>query len=577
MLQIISGKFFESDSIHESDCKGILYSNFYWILPIKTCIGTLEPVDIFNLSSISPYVFNYKNKIEIDPTPGTLRTGDAEIINQFKIICIFGLKSFFDVDRNYVELLCRKHPKSSTEEIIPSAFVPRFFDYHIHGKNEEVENFINLVDKIIGLPRGKYLAVINSINAFSQSLQTLNYNLDLAYSLMIYSLESLSQKFDDFKPSWEDYNPETRKKLDKLFEKDNLKPSTLKSIQDILINSSNYRAMSRFVDFTSRYVSDDFFKEDANNKKNPLRKSELKQALKNAYQMRSGYVHELKAIEKSLRFPQFIQGSESIRWQNKPYFTFAGLTRLVNHVIHNFIENQNYFEKESYNWRKDLPGRIDVAIHPNHWIWEENIFKPTDINVTFSGYLTIRNDYLIHNKKLIDLRKLMVKIEKLVDKGLRKEYKYPMISFYFLYNNQMVEEFQSPNYDNFIKEYFEIIFEPNIENMISLLLLNKKWPWDVDQSVLNYLKYRKNKFNKNSLNIPHIFEVFIIIDIANRFLEKDDKEEYQKWLDMAILELPGEFKCQTLLEKCKSKEKTIIIWDTLKECLKEVKKDNSDD
>lgn len=568
MLQIISGKFFENDSIHISECKGILYSNFYWILPIETCIGTLEPVDIFNTTSISPYVFSYKNQMEISQDDATIQTGDSEIINQFRLLCIFGLSSFFDVDRNYVETLCRKYPKNSSEKILPSNFVPRFLDSHINGKNEEVENFKKFIDKTIGLPRVKYIAVINSINAFSQALQTLNYNLDLAYSLMIYSLESLTQKFDDFEPIWEDYELSIQKKLDKLFEEKEFEKFTIESIQQILLKSSNLRTTKRFIDFTSKHVTNSFFIEEADGLKNPLRKSQLERSLNNAYKMRSNYVHELKEIEKSLKFTQFIKNGEVLIWENKPYLTFSGLTRLVHHVILNFIDEETYLKKEKYPWRQDLPDIIDVAIHPKHWIWEEEIFNPSDINITFSGWLILVLDTLMHGEKLLDLTKLMLKIENLIETGLKKEYKSPMISFYFFYNELMIDKFKSPKYKKFIKKHDEALLECNIENMITLLILNFKWPWKVDQSVLYYSNYRKNKFNKKSLSIPNLFEVFILINIANQFLEEENIKEFRRWIELAILELPGELKCQQLLEEYKSKKKTIIILDTLNECLK---------
>lgn len=569
MLQIISGKFFEGDSLYVSDCKSILYSNFYWILPIETCIATLEPVDIFNTSSISPYVINYKNQIEKSEGAGVVRTGDSEIVNQFKLLCIFGFKAFFDNDRSSVELLCRKHPKSSTENLVPSTFVPRFFDYHIDGKNEEIERFIQFINKVIGLPREKYLAVINSINAFSQALQTLNYNLDLAYSLMIYSLESLSQKFDEFKPIWDDYDQSVKDKLNELFDKTDLSHDTIISIQNILLRSSNLKTTGRFIDFTSKYVSDSFFKEEANGLKNPLRKSELKQALKNAYKMRSNYVHELKELEKSLKFPQIIDGGESIHWKNQPYLTFAGLTRLTHHIIYNFIQKQDYLKKERYNWRQDLPNTIQMKIHPKHWIWDEKIFTPSDTNITFSGFLTLLIDKMFHDEKLIDLRSLMLKIEKFINGGLSDRYKIPMISLYYLYNNLMSADFRSPNYDMFIKDHIKLIFRCNIENMVTILLLNKKWPWDIEESRDHYVKYKVGKFNKDSLNIPHFFELCIIVEIANRFLEKGDVQEFKKWLDIAILEIPGKSECQRILEKYKSEEEMIILKDTLLECMKE--------
>lgn len=569
MLQIISGKFYKSDSVKETDGKGIFYSNFHWASPIETCIVTLEPVDGYS-TSIASYTLSYKNKVEIDPNAKAARLTYPEIIPQFQALCIFGLKSFFDVDRTYVELLCRKNPKSAAESFVPSNFVPNFFNESIHGNLDDIENFKSFIDKIIGLPREQYKGIMNSITAFSQALQILNYNLDLAYSLMIYALESLSQRFDNFEPIWDDYDHSARKKLDGLFKKEEMKPETINSMKQILLESSNLRLMKRFIEFTSSNVKDSFFKEEAEGLKNPLRKSELKQALKNAYRMRSGYVHALEEIEISLKYPQF--GGESIRWENNPYLTFEGLTRLTHHVILNYVNKQDYIETEDYDWTQDVPGRIDVNIHPKHWIWDERIFQPSDINVTFSGYLTLLYDSLMFNEPIVDLRKLMLKIEKLIENGVKNEYKYPMLSFYFLYNYRMSDEFKSPNYSSFIQNHMNHIYEPNITNMIVILLINKKWPWDIEKSVQHYWNYRKNKFYRNSLNIPRIFEVFILIDIANRFLEEKNVEEYKKWLDMAMLELSGEFKCQTVIEEYKTKEKTIIIWDTLKECLN----DNND-
>lgn len=567
MLQIISGKFFENDSIEESNCKGIFYSNFYWILPIETCIGTLEPVDIFNMSSISPYVFNYKNQIEKGPNDTIIRTGDVEIQKQFQLLCIFGLKSFFDSDRNYVELLCRKHPKSSAEQILPSVFLPRFFDYHIHGKIEEIEHFIQFVDKVIGLPRRKYLAVLDSINAFSQALQILNYNVDLAYSLMIYSLESLSQKFDEFEPTWEDYDYSVKNKLDELFVENDFEEPTINSVREILLKSSNLRNMARFIDFTSKHVSDNFFKEESQGLKNCIRKSELKESLKNAYKMRSSYAHELEEIEDFLKMPQILKGGESIRSANKPYLTFAGLTRLVNHVIYNFIEEQNYLEEEKYNWRQDLPGIMTMNMHPQHWIGDEKIFKPSDVDITFSGFLTLILDNYFNDKPIINLEKLMLKIEMLIDAGLKDESKYPMISLYFLYNNMIVDDFKSPNYNKFIKNYIALIFKCNIWNMITILLLNKKWPWDVNESVDHYVKYVSKKFNKKSFNIPPFFELCIMIEIANRYLKKENIAEFNKWLDIVILEMPGQSECQKVIEEYKSKKEKIFSKDVLLKCM----------
>jgi hypothetical protein len=61
MLQIIAGKFFGNGERYEFEGKGIVYSNMSWGRSIKTCVGTLEPVDTF-ISEVSSYVLSYKNR-----------------------------------------------------------------------------------------------------------------------------------------------------------------------------------------------------------------------------------------------------------------------------------------------------------------------------------------------------------------------------------------------------------------------------------------------------------------------------------------------------------------------------------
>ncbi len=124
MLQIISGKFFNDGERHTYDGKGITYSNYSWVDSIKTCIATLEPIDIS--SQISPYVISYVEQIEKGEV--LVKTSGSEIVQQFQLLCMFGLKAFFDIDRTKVEINCRVNPISSGDYYLPSRFVPRFFN-----------------------------------------------------------------------------------------------------------------------------------------------------------------------------------------------------------------------------------------------------------------------------------------------------------------------------------------------------------------------------------------------------------------------------------------------------------------
>lgn len=462
---------------------------------------------------------------------------------------MFGLKAFFDIDRNNVEINCRQKPRSSGDTYLPSIFVPRFFKSQIDGQMGEIEAFIKFVDKVIGLPREKYLVVINCLNNFSHALQVLNYNLDLAYSVLVYSLESLSQSFDDFEPIWEDYDPQIKNKLNSCFSK--IDPSLSSEIRKILLGSSNLRLQQRFINFITNHVSDSFFTDEAIDNKNALRKSELKRALRNVYTMRSKYAHQLKSIQEQLRIPQFA-GGDVFHWNNKPYLTFGGLARLAYNVINNFIWKQKYLKSEKYDWPRDLPGIVTLEMAPQYWIWKYEGFVPSQATKRFSGFLSHIQEIVLSNGPLVDLRKLLEKYESLIPTAKKKD-KIPMLAMYYLYNPYVVQEAKRPNYEEFLKQYEEVFKECCIEMMIVYLLSNQKWPWDVDKCVSHYDKYKENRFSKNALFVPTLIELSLIVEIANMYVRSGKIDRYEEWLDVALLEASGKPDIQKLINECKSK------------------------
>lgn len=547
MLQIISGKFFKSDNRYIHQGKGITYSNYSWIQPIKTCIATLEPVDTYR--PVSSYVINYINQIEKEEGSRLVRIGDSEIVQQFQLLCMFGLKAFFDIDRSNVEINCRQKPKDSGDIYLPSIFVTHFFESQILGRMHEIEAFIKFVDKVIGLPREKYLLVINCLNNFSHALQVLNHNLDLAYSVLVYSIDSLSQSFGDFAGRWEDYAPEIRNKLESCFSK--IDPTLSNEIRQILLSSSNFRLQQRFINFVTDHVSDSFFIDEAIDIRNALRKSELKRALRNAYTMRSQYTHQLRPIQEQLKIPQIARG-DVFYWGNEPYLTFGGLTRLAYHVINNFIWKQEYLKSEEYDWRRDLPGTVMMEMAPQYWIWKHEGFVPSEATKRFSGFLSHIQEVILSEGSLVDLRKLLEKYESLVPSA-KKEDKIPMLAMYYLYNLYIVEKAKRPNYEDFIKQYEDEFNECCIEMMIVYLLSKKRWPWDIGKCVSHYNMYKQNKFSKNALRVPVLIELCLIVEIANIYLESGGIDRYSGWLDVALLEASGKPDIQKLINECKSK------------------------
>ncbi|WP_410511753.1 hypothetical protein PaeBR_17010 [Paenibacillus sp. BR2-3] len=429
MLQIISGKFYKTNSIEAHEGLGVLYSNLRLHQPLKTCIGTLTPIDTHGV--VSSYVFSYTNQLEVEYSGGAtlVRTGDPEIIHQFKLLCYFGLKAFFSTEKNDVILNCRSGRSNITDYFQPYKYVSRYFNEEISCSQDDLNRFVEFVSKVISLPRIVYKLLIACLDNLYHSFLTLNHNIDLSYSLIVYCLESLSQNFDQYEPTWNDYDQNVRTKLDKiLFKIDDEKAD---NIRQILAQSSHLKLQKRFVDFIQSYIDDEYFINIEEGVHYPLRKSDVSAALINAYTMRSQYVHKLGTMIKQLKIDQ-IAGDEVFTWDNTPYLTFNGFQRLVRHVIINFINYQPSVEREEYNWRDDLPGIVYFKLSPEYWVHQSSNFTYEYADKKLEGFLQIVEGLFRHDSNFIDISELMKVYDSIIFTSPRK-HQLPMVALYLIY------------------------------------------------------------------------------------------------------------------------------------------------
>lgn len=551
MLQIISGKFFSSDDRIRHQGKGIIYSNYSWVAPVETCVASLEPVDTFG--SVASYVISYENQIEKEQPPEKnilVRAGDSEIVEQFELLCAFGLKAFFHQDKNTVDISCREHRFNSTDRHVPSDLVPRFFQRQLNGSVGEVESFVKFVAEVIGLPRRKYLLVIRSMRNFVYALSIIGHNVDLAYSLFIYSLESLSQSFDNYEPVWEDYHEDIRLELDSILE--HLPNDTSSRFRNVLLQTSHLKATSRFVTFVTDLITDDFFKSEAPQGVPTLRSFELKKALRNAYSMRSRFAHQLKPVQEQLKHPKIATG-DVVRWENQPFLSLAGLIRIAYHAIKEFINRQKGIATERIDWRSQLPGIMQLEMAPQYWIWKHEELKQEYSGKRLSGFLQQFETVKTKKGSLTDLRDLLKACEKKFP-NMKKNNLRQFMTIFILYNMFAVEEGRVPNYKEIIDRYRRIFDKCSIEGMLIETILNQQEEWNADECADEWNLYRTRKFNRGELVVPFLLEIAIMVRIAFEYLAKDAEDnvvKYNQWIDSAVLDSAGNYKLQSRLEDLK--------------------------
>lgn len=479
-----------------------------------------------------------------------------EAFNEFRLLTSFWFKSIFEYDKNNVEMLCRQIPQNPNDNQIPSKILPEYFS--LQKASDDFENYKNFINKVLKLSREKYKAILNSIDLFFQALNALNYNLELAFSLMVFSIESLCQKFDDFEENWEDYDDNVKSELNNLVEIYNISDEDYDNLKEVLLKNDHQKATKRFIDFSMSYVSDDFFREDAINSKTPLKKSDLKHVLKNCYRIRSSYVHNLEKIKKVNYIVSMMGNKETLGNESDLFLTFTGLTRLVHHILKNFIFSCEETGFEEIDFVEEIPHLANFPLAPQYWITDERGGRPEDIFIYYHYFLTLLIQSY-NKEEFLEFKGLMHKIEENLKKGIKKNFKDATLVFYYLCNKLYDENGISEKFNQTCEKYDinSVLDNLSIETLICKLILTEDIYWDLEEIIDCYNNYVKNKFRKNALNLNDFHENCIVIVICNAFYHDENYKEFSKWANKLILELPSKVKCQEYIQNCINENKDI--------------------
>ncbi len=557
MLQVISGKFFSSTDLNEYEGKAVLFSNYHWIGKIDTCVGSIEPV-FDPQSHIAIYILQYLNRIEKAQSPAVVRIGDSTITNQFRLLCTFWFNAYFNTEKSIVDQYCQNSSDLSLYSINPG-HVSRIFDKHIYGVLAEAEGFPDFVQKVIDLDRKGYEHLIGSLFQFFNALELSRYNIDLAYSMLVYVLESFAQSFDNFRPSWDDYDPSVKGRLNVVFNE--ISHDKADEIRDILISSSNFKTQQRFIDFFKTYTADEFFITQSQGLKFCIRKSELEVALKNAYRLRSNYTHELQPIQEQLRSEKIAE-FDTFHWDGQPYLTFKGLFRLARHVIAEFISSRPRIEREEYGYYRNFPGSVLMEMSPYLTIVYP-VLPPDQAAKRLSGLLLILENAELSNGKLTDIRDLLTVIRTQYPQ-MPLRYRPILFAMYYLYNLKVPEEIRSTQYDSFIQANISIFDSCSPEALISLFLTGEPWNWDSITCEEIIKQYLKRRYSPKLLRIPLRYEMGMITNLANRFFYSGRYEKYVKWLQFVITDLSGQIELQNYVRQCLDNDEQVQLFGVIR-------------
>ena len=494
MLQIASGKLFSKEPASRNELRGVLCSNLVVVHEgaIATAAGRLLPTTMV-AGRQGQLVYELTEFIEEAPAPGVIASHGIEpYIHDFAAVASLGLNATCTVSADATARITGGN-RSTNVGYPPSSFIPRVFDREIVARAEEIEAFVEFVDALISLERKYFLGAMRAIRTYVVAMQRLVDDLELSYTLLVASIESLAQSFDRFEPKWTDYDDVKKAKIDNALV--GASDPIANRVRRALLETEKLAAGRRFREFAKARVRGSFFREEADGIQNPVSQADLNQLLREAYALRSGYIHRLCELPRALTVAAL--PGEATRVDGRMLFAFRGLARLARHIILGFVREEPKRQKERYDYRAERYGIVQMSLAPQYWVG-----NPQGITLALGikrleGFLTQLSAYLGNEEAAVitDLRPMLWKVEPLMDSGTERD-RRPFLTLYRLFNALAPDDQRMPNVADIERRFGDELNKPSLESMLVCLILGVSPNWqlaDFECIVDGYFEQRARK------------------------------------------------------------------------------------
>jgi len=540
MLQISTGKFFKGDA-HETQRRAIFYTNYRIFQEdelINTLVGSLQSASgVHGLGALTCEIIERMEKLPGGPHSGEMiATAGNTLFNDFAAIVSFALNVTCTPDPELARRLVGNERPSLGADLVPQKYVPRMFDRTVDLQPGDIENLQRFVSDLMSLERKSYEGAMKAIRRYVIGGHRMSDDVNLAYALLVMSIESLAQKFDGFVPTWEDYDQKKRQCIDEALG-EVLEPVADKVRASVLANE-HVAIARRFREFALAHVGPGFFREELHSTVNAVSRPDLSIALKQAYSIRSSYVHHLKDI------PRLLVGIDGFREtmliDGQPTLTFAGLSRVARHVINTFVERAPKTKTEDFDWWKDLPGMLTMQMAPQYWIGYPQGFDAATAQqylVAFVGQVVAHR--LQPSAKLTDIRPVLEKVEALVPGLSKPAQRLPLLALYFLFNYFAPENFRSKEYPKLIDRYKCDFDSPSIIGLVAHLLTDQNPDWSLPVMEELYERYFRERHRANTLDMGRILEAAFALRLAEQNRIAGDFTRARELIAFAVEISPG--------------------------------------
>jgi hypothetical protein len=548
MLQINTGKLFTRGIGRTNSLRGVLYSNLRLAYghDLVTTAGTLRETDGGRGSRA--IVFEIDERIEAQEVgPGVLISHTiSPFLEDFSAVATFGLRGMVSPIATTLErLLGDKNSQGYLPR--PSQFVRRYFDEEIYVHEHEFDSFARFVDDLLALDRKAFLASMRAIRTFVSALHRLTEDVSLAYALMVSAVESLAQNFDGHEPTWGNVDERLRLPLNKILADG---PRNIANGVRAEISKFEHQSIKRrYRAFILNHVDSAYFRNGDALIGRPVARYEIQEALGNAYDLRSRYLHNLRALPDDLTHPH--EHWEVTTVKRQPVLTFQGLARLTHHTISSFIANGPKIEKEPYDYTLEQSGVIQAQLAAEYWIWKP-LTHGSEAKLRLEGLLEqlvpVLN--LEKNAKITDLTPILPDIERLLPQSTARD--RPSLIVLFAMFIHWIPEIERPKGYRKLLERYDLEGAPTSnEALVVGTIFGTLNEWSIEAHTTAHDNYLAERSRPKGLHAPRVIDAAVSLELAERYRQLKQYDRAKELIGLAAENLPGHAKVIALEESFK--------------------------
>ncbi len=537
MLQINTGKLFSMGIGRTNQLRGVLYTNLKlpWRDDIVTKAGTLRSTDGRKGSQALVYEL-LENMEQAGEASGILVSHTVQpYIQDFSAVASFALNAIVTPDPELTAQLTNGEPGLSSYHP-PSQFIRRCFDPELYITDLDAQELVDFCEQLVGVERRVYLGAMRAIKTYVAGIHRIRDDLGLAYTLMVSAIESLAQDFDGYSSTWEDVDVRKRVPIDEALEC--VESEVGLEVRAAILTTEHLALGRRYREFVLSHVDESYYRTGDALVGYAIAQCDLVEALRQAYFLRSKYVHQVLELPDELTLPH---GHAEVSYVDRqPTLTFQGLARLTRHVIRSFIHQSTKLDREIYDYRLERAGVVVMPLAPEYWV-ANPLGSASESRKRLEGFIVqlAAIETRSEGAQLTDLRPVLLEIERLIPQASKNDLP-AMAALHLLFNISVPEECRTPNYEAVHQTMQKYLETPSGEALVLLsYAIDPAEHWDLQVHHQAHDDFFKKRSKPSGLRVPRLFEAAISLTLAERYRKLANVEQSRALLSSAVSNFPG--------------------------------------